>query len=1382
MINALLVPMNLDVLRAARSTGAAGSMMDVENLPWSSPAWGRDVNADTPFMASAIVAAPFNGPQRVLGAGFHLHWALPDALCHGKIDQQTGKVSFPTVPNRWLVTRVIGTSMTRWVVESDYIWPKLWEWPKNDTFPRYRRGLAVTLLAHDLNDSEQPFQHVGRAFSWTEWKEMNRAGRMGSGKTTADGAGKLTAVGYGDVTFAAYQPHCHSVFGFFDSWEGSASVPDNVEYRVVGWYSDTNQDPLAVGSVPWTKSSGTATPPTWTLDSHLWKVTAAEAPQRTLCFGSTKVVAGASESDAPCVAAVANTGTEAMSVFLAEALTSDAELRAKIEDQLEALQMRTVLYSRDLDLAARLRAARHERGFHPESGALRWQLTVSKVEYTPSGVRAQMLDENLRALDRLEAELHIRTLEHRAAQQALYSDWCKYMSVAYRPPDEDPNKYLEIDDVKDYIERVHLRKNEPGATSVIEEKAALIAKVKLDIAATLSKMSVEIEAHCVALVAAELAARGSAAAQLLAAEFAAPGSVPLKLEQVPGPQFWRPNDPVVLMTGGGIRTTRRYGQATGGYLTCRTQAFSTDPWAQTQPDFSMVADGLAVPTVIDSTTLSGFSASNGKPWNPIFLEWGVDLYPVEGNTDQRFSGQGSYDRDVVTDNYDIPSHMPDLQPRVGLDVVADPDRYSGRCFLSSHAGSTVAAQMCALITEELLEAYGPLNDERNTVSYRAALATWHEKAKDSVYYPADTSQPSGYRFEPKQRAALETWYLTRPLAPNGQTTFASWSETQRFDDPMWTAIRALKELYDSNGERRVFLSASLDGFNDELLGFANDPVLPIDEPIGFGPYRTFSQTVGKLTGQRVATPEPNNPYSPIRTGELEVSALRVLDSFGQMLNVEPTRVIGAIRHTYEGRKGAIYFPPRVVQAMNVKFRWLEAERREIELANSLDNEVICGWLVPNPGAHSITVFSKTGVGLGLLTIDRDQNYVEWVPAPGQPAMTEISNITSRQRDVLQMNASIGNAHLRRVVDHIWSAPTAYMKAFVDSLVDAQENIDPEGGSQYSSLAMLTGRPLAVGRAELDIYPLQEAATRGDWLDFERRVRGQPQSDTGFQQVRFPLRVGEYGQLEDGVAGYWIENSIDGSFAGKCFYAQAADDVASLGNGKFSGDYQIEAHMKTTDDGSSSRRFVGATINIRQAIADAPLSVTMIFDPRGVVHLTTGILPTKVISVPPSCFVEAIQSIELWFKAGPLLARQGKNDLPLPSDPEYEVVWRESAWRKTATGVDDTLTWDDLRTARTIRGDWVLEGITTLKLATGLESLVTHYWLTKADENGIRFKILPKEKRVKLGLGDAMEKALSDYLDERATQIDAFLTTARFEERTGAREGWVVFQHLSTTNT
>ncbi|MFE7403760.1 hypothetical protein [Streptomyces sp. NPDC057557] len=164
--------------------------------------------------------------------GIHLQWQLPEALTHG--DPDTGEVTFPLVPNRWLVVRYHGPANARqaagWVVQSDFLDNEGPQWGA--------RGTARSLA---LYDSRTGPARTGRRLDMStgSWVEP---------ESPAEGP-FLTAVGPGLPTFAAYQPYNTDVFSVHDSLvyrNGDPALPDGkLSYLVTGWYSNDGADNLS---------------------------------------------------------------------------------------------------------------------------------------------------------------------------------------------------------------------------------------------------------------------------------------------------------------------------------------------------------------------------------------------------------------------------------------------------------------------------------------------------------------------------------------------------------------------------------------------------------------------------------------------------------------------------------------------------------------------------------------------------------------------------------------------------------------------------------------------------------------------------------------------------------------------------------------------------------------------------------------------------------------------------------------------------------------------------------------------------------------------------------------------------------------------------------
>jgi hypothetical protein len=73
-------------------------------------------------------------------------------------------------------------------------------------------------------------------------------------------------------------------------------------------------------------------------------------------------------------------------------------------------------------------------------------------------------------------------------------------------------------------------------------------------------------------------------------------------------------------------------------------------------------------------------------------------------------------------------------------------------------------------------------------------------------------------------------------------------------------------------------------------------------------------------------------------------------------------------------------------------------------------------------------------------------------------------------------------------------------------------------------------------------------------------------------------------------------------------------------------------------------------------------VTMLVDPRGRVHATSGVLPTASVAIPPDQFAAALERIEVAFLTAPVLSpdEPDRIELPLPAEPGYGWRWLDGA--------------------------------------------------------------------------------------------------------------------------
>ncbi|MFL5806704.1 MAG: hypothetical protein ACJ8CR_33870, partial [Roseiflexaceae bacterium] len=1197
----LMVPIHLDALLLEQDRAVVDAMVDFTQLPFFDGT--RDVNSDTANLSEAIISSPFANQNLRLPAGVHLHWALPDALTRGR--QTSDGQAFPPVPNRWLVVRSRGEGKDAfeqaWVVESDYLHPD-------------GAGAETGSVAYPVDPSPdrgayRPYRYLGRVVPLKDWKAQD---------PTAERLGHLTAVGYGEPTFAAFYPNCRNVFGLHD---GDYTAPQaGLRYDVVGWYSDSEQDYLQTVI----RESVGADPVEAIKQAAMWTAAVEKGqtfPNRMLCYARLTFApaddGARSAAGSPAITiAVGNTGPQALSAYLADAI--GGEQRAAIEEQLEAMLLAPRLDQRRLDLDAKFREARHEAGFVAFPAGSLWTLrreTTASAPADAAQASRQAASANHPppelepALDALNHALNTLNLRQQAYDRAideiaslsrqLFADWYRYMLCAY-PPEGSGEDYPDIDEVKHYIERKLL----PRLKARVKEAGLLVlrqdsAGASYPAAADDNRDSL---ATAVAQAAAEVRAR---LATINASKTFTDASMAYRLRQTEAPRYWQPAEPVVLMAGEAIAPAVRHGQdgrlRADGLLDCQIVARAPLPPENVDDAAVLVSiiDRLAPEAGVERI---GFQTWERQDWHALLLSWQVEVLPTAGRGDRDVQG-GAYGPGFIVDNYALADDEPELRLQGGKSTLSQAANvYSGTSILTPYAQAFHSRRIAAYIMgiyraelqlpallEEEAEAY--LKDSRNYEKIRA----WQES---------------------KQRAPGDT------------------------PDPVGTALRAFQHL-----QATPSMSQSLGGFNEALLTRKQTLQLDIADPLGFDDYRPFTDTVRKyvqgnkpgapppaddetlppyLQGHNRSAPQPANDFNPIRSGALELLRLRLLDAFGRAQDLEWSRIIATQQMPVSKSGDLIALPPRLVQPARLNFRWLSADIADQQTSERASETPICGWVVPNHLDESLAFYRAMGKALG--SIDRAG---QWQFAPGAPAITP---------------EEIVDTHLKKLIVYLLGRGATFLQHLHGALDSALENIDPENFAQHQEMALLMGRPLALVRASLSLELQGLPAVHQGWNQFRQDIRRDTRDTDGFTGVLVPIRVGDYRQLNDGLAGYWKET--DDSYE-DTFYAPLSEPID---------DPSIQTHAS-------------GELAILQSLDSRAQVLSMLIDPRGAVHATCGVLPVKTIDIPPDQYTDALRRIEVTFVSGPILGQPRQLGLPLPAEPGYDWSWIErdgAGWRETWT--------------------------------------------------------------------------------------------------------------------
>lgn len=418
--------------------------------------------------------------------------------------------------------------------------------------------------------------------------------------------------------------------------------------------------------------------------------------------------------------------------------------------------------------------------------------------------------------------------------------------------------------------------------------------------------------------------------------------------------------------------------------------------------------------------------------------------------------------------------------------------------------------------------------------------------------------------------------------------------------------------------QNLYFSQSLNGFNESMLMYHRTFELPVRDPLGFRAYQSFTeQALAPALGDAVKNaPSPANEFNPIRSGCMKVRKVRLVYGFGNYTDVNCETVNTPQLLQTKGSPYLVSLPARLMQPARLDFRWLAAESHTREMDQKGLNQPICGWLIPNFFDQSLMIYDAEGSALGAINLKG-----QWEPVPGRAAI---------------MPRAIENSHLRIVVAHLMSRESKdpnFIEQYLSCLESALDHIQSDRTQPGAGMAFWMGRPLAVVRAKIDLQIQGEKAVNHDWNNFRRDLSMPHRTSDKYTQVKFPVKVGEYNRLNDGLAGYWIEDN-EGALS-ELFYAQQSDVVDSM---------FIDAVLDQN------------AINCQLAIDDPPLVLTMLMDVHGSVHANAGILPVKAIDIPEDQYKEALQQIEISFLVAPVLNEHDKVRVPVQSNDTYEWTW------------------------------------------------------------------------------------------------------------------------------
>ncbi|MEU8195812.1 hypothetical protein AB0C10_18700 [Microbispora amethystogenes] len=548
------------------------------------------------------------------------------------------------------------------------------------------------------------------------------------------------------------------------------------------------------------------------------------------------------------------------------------------------------------------------------------------------------------------------------------------------------------------------------------------------------------------------------------------------------------------------------------------------------------------------------------PWHPVLLQWEAEYFPVAVG-DNLAADQRDYAPYFVVNGYDLPPGEADLVSSAML-LDKGANVYAGTTVLSSGARPVLSERILTYLAGAILPAY-------------------------NAGHPPVT--PDDFARAPE---AVLAWYESR-------------------DDPqarllsLIAAYRHLVAHEDGN------LSQSLGGFNDALVMRRLVRQLPIADPVNFPAYQAFARRVADAAGDETrSAPQPLTDFNPIRAGAMRLLRLRLVDNFGLTHDVGTDPAGTTERLRVPGHPAWVALPPRLAQPARMRFHLLNATRDD-EAGDLPGMSPVCGWLVPSDLDDTLAVHAADGTALGALGAVADGSRARWSPVPGS------TGTGSTAADP----GAIADPTLRAIVSRLREAGPDAVGDLLASLSDALASIDPENDTPAG--ALLTARPLAVVRAELDLQIKGLPAVHQDWNVFREDMRRYGRETNAVTEVLFPVRIGQPGRWGDGVAGLWLLDE----------------------EGRPTGDFRAQA-------------------TLHQSIDLPPVRMVLLLDPRGRAHAVSGVLPVASAGLDAAQYAAALGAMELDVFTAPVLGDAGRLGLPVPDVPGRRWAWREkrgAAW-------------------------------------------------------------------------------------------------------------------------
>jgi hypothetical protein len=386
-------------------------------------------------------------------------------------------------------------------------------------------------------------------------------------------------------------------------------------------------------------------------------------------------------------------------------------------------------------------------------------------------------------------------------------------------------------------------------------------------------------------------------------------------------------------------------------------------------------------------------------------------------------------------------------------------------------------------------------------------------------------------------------------------------------------------------------------------------------------------------------------FIPLRAGFLRIMRLRLVDSFGQFVdlagssNTSPAdlkRIATTSAVATPNQPGIGALPPRFTAPARLWFRFLSAD--DDTVAADDNHSPVCGYLMPNHIDHGLEFFDSDGTNVGVVRGTDDDRRLVWEGAPGRP-----SSVGQDPRRALANPhaADLATSLLRwgEVDAGIVTRETVF-SALLRAIDSTRWATDPFGHIGDEHLALLLGHPVVIVRAVLRLELREPIAT----IDA--------------QTIPIRVRLGALTHWQDGLYAYFVDDDYTALHVADAAVANLARDFGP-GRGFLQNIDNVAAYASGFASDSAAVPITHPFVDASGFVTVRPgqtVKLTMLVEPHTLIYATSGLLPRKNIGLRRVWVDDALKKLAPTFRFGPVLVDPKRIRMPIPTDIRGTWSW------------------------------------------------------------------------------------------------------------------------------